>query len=224
MRLLDLLSTPAGLALAALVLRVAYALVSRLVAPHPRARAAVEAVAALLPDVARAALQLVALRTGRPAPRLDALPPDPRDEELAALRARVADLEQRTVTLVPDGSETSRVVTRRLRAPESGRAETLALAAVTVLAVLLPLAVALAGCGPARDALLAVTPGVPRVAGCDAGAQRCEGAVPVVCSRSGRWWPSLPPDPQGVQRQCPAGCEIDGGTAFCAAAADGGAR
>lgn len=88
----------------------------------------------------------------------------------------------------------------------------------------LPLLVAvLDGCGPARDALLAVTPGVPPVAGCDAGAQRCQGAVPVVCSRSGRWWPSLPPDPQGVQRQCPAGCELDGGVAFCAAA-DGGAR
>lgn len=223
-RLLDLLSDPAALALAALVLRAVYAVVSRVVAPHPRARAAVEAVAALLPDVARAALQLVALRTGRPAPRLDALPPDPRDEELLALRARVADLERRTVTLVPDGSETSRVVTRRLRAPESGRAEEAAVVVVLVLTVLVPLAVALAGCGPARDALLAVTPGVPRVAGCDAGAQRCEGAVPVVCSRSGRWWPSLPPDPQGVQRQCPAGCAIDGGTAFCAAAADGGAR
>lgn len=100
----------------------------------------------------------------------------------------------------------------------------LMLAVAIVAAVVLPVVSSVAGCGPARDALLAVTPGVPRVAGCDAGAQRCEGAVPVVCSRSGRWWPSLPPDPQGVQRQCPAGCELDGGVAFCAAAADGGGR
>lgn len=81
MRLLDLLSDPirlpVALALAGALLRVVYAIVSRVVAPYPRARALVEAVVALWPDVLRAGLQLVAVRTGRPPPTLDALPPDP---------------------------------------------------------------------------------------------------------------------------------------------------
>lgn len=263
--LLEHARVPLVLAIVTAVMRVAYAAAMRAAAPNPRARAAIEFGAALMPDLIRAVLQAVALYTGRPAPRFDgSLMPDD------ALRAKTAELDalvravrrehevreawlaglapgscagapaelvaaeavtrelvfgaaQRADTLVPDGTETPRVVTRRWRAPESGRVDVLALVLVLALALVLPLAVAVGGCGPARDALLAVTPGVPRVAGCDAGAQRCEGAVPVVCSRSGRWWPSLPPDPQGVQRQCPAGCELDGGTAFCTAA-DGGAR
>lgn len=75
MRLLDLLSdprTPLVLACVAALARVVYALISRVVQPYPRARAIVEAVAALLPDVLRAGLQIVAAATGRPAPRLDA--------------------------------------------------------------------------------------------------------------------------------------------------------
>ena len=77
MRLLDLLTDPrTPLVLAAVVafLRVLYALVSRIVAPYPRARAVVEGVAALGPDVVRSVLQLYAAYTGRPAPRLDVLP------------------------------------------------------------------------------------------------------------------------------------------------------
>ena len=76
-----------GLA-AALVglLRVLYALISRVVAPYPRLRALVEAVAALGPDLLRAVLQLLRAVTGRPWPSLDL---DARDAELAALRRRV---------------------------------------------------------------------------------------------------------------------------------------
>lgn len=100
--LADPVRLPLALALVAAVLRVVYAVVSRVVAPYPRARAIVEAVAALFPDVLRAGLQLVAVATGRPAPKLDALPPDLRVEERAArlagsdltfLRATVLDLQ-----------------------------------------------------------------------------------------------------------------------------------
>jgi hypothetical protein len=81
MKLLDLLTDPVrlplALALLAAVARVLYAIVSHVVAPYPRARAAVEAVVALLPDVLRSGLQLVAVVTGRPAPRLDVVPVDP---------------------------------------------------------------------------------------------------------------------------------------------------
>ena len=81
MRLLDLLTDPVRLplaiALATALLRVVYAIVSRVVAPFPRVRAFVEAAAALSPDVLRALLQVVAIRTGRAPPTLDALPPDP---------------------------------------------------------------------------------------------------------------------------------------------------
>ncbi len=81
-----------------------------------------------------------------------------------------------------------------------------------------------AACGPARDALLAATPGVPPVSGCTTGNYRCNAGVPEACSASGRWWPALPRDAQGVQRQCSAGCALgDGGVAHCAAP-DGGAR
>jgi hypothetical protein len=105
-RLLDLLTDPVRLplvlALVAALARVVYAVVSRVVQPYPRARAALEAAVALLPDVLRSGLQLVAVVTGRPAPKLDALPPDPRVEEravrlagsdLTLLRATVLDLQ-----------------------------------------------------------------------------------------------------------------------------------
>lgn len=76
-----------GVATAAvLLLRVVYALLSRIVAPYPRLRAVVEAIAALLPDLLRAVLQLLRAVTGRsiPSPDLDA-----RDAELADLRRRL---------------------------------------------------------------------------------------------------------------------------------------
>ena len=81
-----------------------------------------------------------------------------------------------------------------------------------------------AACGPARDALLAATPGVPPVSGCTTGNYRCNGAAPEACSASGRWWPALPRDATGGQTRCPAGCAVNGdGVAHCAPA-DGGAR
>ena len=85
-------------ALVVALLRAVYALVSRLAQPYPRLRAAVEAVAALGPDVARSALQLYSAITGRPVPSLDL---DARDAELAALRARVAALTADRTTTAP---------------------------------------------------------------------------------------------------------------------------
>ena len=70
----DPIALPAVLALVAAGLRLTYAGISRLVQPYPRARAAVEAVAALAPDLLRFVMQVVALWTGRPAPKLDAIP------------------------------------------------------------------------------------------------------------------------------------------------------
>ena len=88
----------------------------------------------------------------------------------------------------------------------------------TTLLVALALA-----CGPAREALLRVTPTVPDPVGCVAGAQRCDGAVPVVCSSTGRWWPALAPRPDGTQRVCADGCAVDdAGVAHCQGP-DGGA-
>ena len=55
----------------ALYLSIATALLralSRVLAPYPRARAAVEVVAALSPDVVRAVTELAALRSRAPAP------------------------------------------------------------------------------------------------------------------------------------------------------------
>ena len=145
--------TPLALAALAALLRAVYALVSRLVAPHPRARAAVEALAALAPDVLRAALQLVAAVTGRPALRLDAVPigDDPatlrRELDAALTRARTA--EESLARL-----EAQRVVTRPMRPTlvpggEAGYASVPAMlvAVVVGLVVVLPLAVAVSGCG-----------------------------------------------------------------------------
>ena len=81
MRLLDLLSDPIRLpillAFVGAVLRVAYAIISHVVAPYPRLRAGVEAVVALMPDTLRSGLQVVSMWTGRPAPTLDVRPADP---------------------------------------------------------------------------------------------------------------------------------------------------
>lgn len=83
--------------------------------------------------------------------------------------------------------------------------------------LLLAVALGLA-CSPAREALLAVTPSVPQAAGCDSGST-CHGAVPVVCSASGRWWPATP-----AGAPCPHGCVVDDAGARCRAPAeDGGA-
>jgi hypothetical protein len=114
----------ASAALVAL-LRALYALVSRVVAPYPRLRAAVEALAALGPDVLRAVLQLARAVSGRPLPSLDL---DARDAELASLRAQVARLQA-----------------RELRADLRGHASHGVLATIVALAAVVMLA---AGCPP----------------------------------------------------------------------------
>ena len=89
------------------------------------------------------------------------------------------------------------------------------------LLLMLSLALAALGCHPVREGIMRVTPGVPSASGCVAPASRCEGAVPVVCSASGRWWPATP-----ASAPCPSGCVVDDGPdggAYCAGA-DGGVR
>ena len=81
----------AGALLSALVaaLRVLYAGLARVLAPYPRVRASLEALAALAPDLLRAAVMLARAVTGLPLPSLAV---DSRDAEIAQLRARVAAL------------------------------------------------------------------------------------------------------------------------------------
>jgi hypothetical protein len=90
-----------ALALAAALvalLRGLYAALSRLATPYPRLRAALEAVAALAPDVLRFAVMVARAVTGRaiPMPAVDA-----RDAEIATLRARVAELAGDRATVAP---------------------------------------------------------------------------------------------------------------------------
>lgn len=117
MSLVSILVDPrlyASLVLATALMRVVYAVISRAVAPYPRLRALVESVAALLPDVVRATLQLAAVATGRPAPRLDLAPPDPAavewERRARAAEARVAELAAAGAPAAPVGhvDETTR--------------------------------------------------------------------------------------------------------------------
>lgn len=83
-------------------------------------------------------------------------------------------------------------------------------------------------CRPARELVMTVTPGVPPSSGCVEGATSCIAGVPVRCSDSGRWWPSLPRRADGTQRVCPTGQACVPPTAsepvhHCAPLADGGA-
>ena len=111
------------------------------------------------------------------------------------------------------------LVGARWLAPAAGAAELARVSGVFGLLAVL----GLGACGPARDALLTAA-GAPTVSNCAAGAYRCNGSVPEACSRSGRWWPSLPRDATGRQLACLDGCVVgDGGVAHCAPA-DGGAR
>lgn len=87
MTLRNLIEHPELLALMVIVVRVAYAAVSRVLEPYPRARAVVEGVAALGPDVLRAAQQLGSAVAGRPLAPLDVRAPE---SDPAALRAQIA--------------------------------------------------------------------------------------------------------------------------------------
>ena len=99
------------------------------------------------------------------------------------------------------------------RAAERGHARPGALLVLVALAAGLYLAT---GCRTAREVVMRAAPGVPEVSGCIEGSQRCNGQLPEVCSASGRWWPSLPPRPDGTQRVC-VSCVVEDGVAGCAA-------
>lgn len=185
------------------LLRGLYALLARVLAPYPRARAAVEAVAALAPDVLRFAVMVARAVTGLPIP---APAVDVRDSEIAALRARVAELAGDRVTTAPPAPRGS---------PGAAQVSTLAtvLLLLWLAALVLPIAATLAACGPGRELTMRVAPGVPAASSCSpAGASRCEGAVPVVCSASGRWWPATP-----ASAPCAHGCVTGDAGAYCAA-------
>lgn len=194
-------------ALAALVVaaRVLYALASRLAAPYPRARAVVEGLAALGPDVLRAVQQLGSALLGRPLPSLDVRAPD---DDRAQLRARIAELE----ALLPAPPSPSKVPAGPVdHSGERGSAE------VRGVALLLAVALCIAGLG----AVLSGCPRLPPVSGCTPRDYRCtESGRPEVCSSTQRW------EPIGDE-SCAAGgsvCVVDR-TAHCAPhtiTADGG--
>lgn len=74
-------------AAAVALLRAVYTVLSRLVAPYPRVRAALEAVAALAPDVARFIVMVLRVVTGR---QLPAAMVDVRDAEIEQLRRQLS--------------------------------------------------------------------------------------------------------------------------------------
>lgn len=98
------------------------------------------------------------------------------------------------------------------------------LRALALLLSVVLLSVSLAqGCGPAREGLMSITPGVPANVGCTAGVGRCTAGVPEVCSASGRWWPALPRDAYGAQRTCTGACVMDdAGVPYCVGPVDAG--
>lgn len=137
-------------ALAALVVaaRVLYALASRIAAPYPRARAVVEGIAALGPDVLRAVQQLGSALLGRPLPSLDARAPD---DDRAQLRARIAELE----AMLPAPPSPSKVPAGPV--DHSGERGTVRLGAV---ALLLAAALCVAGLGAVLTGCPGPTPPV----------------------------------------------------------------
>lgn len=162
------LNPEAAVSLAALVVAVVrgiYAVISRIVAPYPRLRAIVEAVAALGPDVLRAALQFARAITGKPLPSL-AL--DSRDAELARLRETVARQAARLRELESPDNATGRATVAPPTIPP---------VALGVLFVLL------AGCPKVTRE---PSPEPPRD-GCAQGATLCHAGHPWVCGPDGRW-------------------------------------
>jgi hypothetical protein len=132
---------PVALALFAALLKVVYAIVSRIVSPYPRARAAVEAVAALMPDVLRSLAQAFTVLTGRPAPTLDLRAPDP---EAVRWRERAEAAERRVAELAAAGNPAAPV---ERTVDETTRAERPTVAPGT-LGMLVLVCIALAsGCG-----------------------------------------------------------------------------
>ena len=213
---------------------------------NPRLQGLFKAARALGVDPARAIEAGAQVVSGRRVP-------DPRELVIASQAAQIADLQaalatyQRRVAAqtvvdapepaLPTPAAPFDASARQTIAPEvvaeaqrltrdrlPGRAPLGALLAVLALSLL---GAGLA-CGPLTEAGLRATPGVPDPAACVAGTQRCHaadaGAVPEVCSATGRWWSALAPRGDGTARVCPGACAVtDAGVAYCAAA-DGGGR
>lgn len=178
----------------------------RLLHPYFLAGAVLLACGWVTPQVALqllAAYQRALLTTppAQPQPPTDRLPPPGSLGLLALLGPLAAWLHHGS----PGRSRTSTLLTILV-------VVVLTLAGVAVLGALTQ------GCGPGRELVMRVAPGVPSPSSCaPAGASRCEGAVPVVCSASGRWWAATP-----ASAPCAHGCVTDDAGAYCAA--DGGAR
>lgn len=215
---------PLALAAMAAVARTLYALVSRLVAPYPRLRALVEAVAAASPDVIRAGQQLASAILGRAVPSLDLRAPDDDRAQLLARAQAAEDEASRLRVALRDGAvvvqspgtaaQVDEALARQRGGGQSGHAPVGALVAAMVLSLVMGAAVY--ACTPAREAVMRVTPGVPAAVSCTPDTQRCNGTMPEVCSSSGRWWPSLSRRADGSQRQCARGCSMDAsGVASC---------
>ena len=216
------------------LMRSIYAVISRIVKPYPRLRAAVEAVASLAPDVARFGLQAARAVTGRAIPSIVL---DSRDAEIDRQRQVIADqavrirqLAEAGAVIVPsrtaaEGIERALESTAAsARSGQNGSAPVAALAVVSALGAALAFGLMLSGCPVVREGVMQVTPGVPDRSDCAEGAYRCNANVPEACSATHRWWPTIPRDPSGAQRVCPAGCAVAAsGVAYCAASIDGGA-
>lgn len=80
------------------LLRALHSVLAQVLLPYPRARAVVEAIAAIAPDVIRFGVMVARAVTGLPLPSPAV---DTRDAELAALRSRVAELTAGRVTTAP---------------------------------------------------------------------------------------------------------------------------
>lgn len=166
-------------ALAVAVVRGLYALVSRAVAPYPRLRAAVEAVAALGPDVLRFALQAARAVTGRPmpSPELDA-----RDGELARLRDQLAVVQGERIELRARLAELVTAASAAVPPPPPGTRPT-SLPPPPGIGMMVMFVLGLLGC---PKVIREPDPTPPRD-GCTQGATLCHQGHPWVCGPDGRW-------------------------------------
>lgn len=208
------------LAMATGILRAAYALASRILAPYPRARAFVEAVAAMAPDLLRFMQQVYRVMTGRDLPSTQPVSLAPAAPVGIALPA-----EKQGALVV---SETRPVAHPTPADGVAFDAQRVALGAVTVDpgksdgqrgSVDLPglltciIAAILAG------ALCVGCPRNPPVSGCQPEAQTCINDRPHVCSASQRWHVAGDRTCSSIGGQC----TVLGGRAYCAPVADAGA-
>ena len=186
------------LSLAAALLRALYAMLSRVLAPYPRARAFVEAVAAMAPDVLRFAGQVYALLAGRALPSTGAVsvpaddtPPD----------------GDRHASIVPPAPVAPAPVAPRDGQRGSADVRSLAAAAVVALCV----GAALGGC-----------PNWQRPACGTPGAYSCAADQPHVCAPTSR--ELTPIGDESCSRQGRVCALSDAGVARCVRATDGGAE